>query len=68
MQLVVAALEIGTGQATIAGIWWALPALLVGYIFGRMTHIAWEEERSQIALVGGQVACEAELLFIIADA
>lgn len=33
---------------------WALPALLVGYLFGRSTKIAWDDEKAQIVLIRAQ--------------
>jgi hypothetical protein len=56
IQLGVVVWDLATGRSSVAVLWWAPPSLVVGYLFGRMTHIAWQRDDTQIALVGGQVA------------
>jgi hypothetical protein len=55
VQLIIASVAIGNGNAPIKVLLWALPALLVGYVFGRMTKIAWDDEKAQVSLIHAQL-------------
>ena len=55
IQLVLAVATIINGQAPATVLLWLVPALLVGFAFGRATRIIWDSETYQAVLVGGQV-------------
>jgi hypothetical protein len=55
IQLVLAVATIINGQAPATVLLWLVPALLVGFAFGRATRIIWDSGASQAVLVGGQV-------------
>ncbi len=54
VQLVLAVLAIVAGSARPVVMLWTVPALLVGYLFGRSTKIAWNSEATQIAIIQAQ--------------
>lgn len=55
VQLAFAIIAIANGQVSARILLWALPALLVGYLFGRSTKMAWDDEKSQIVLLRAQL-------------
>jgi hypothetical protein len=55
VQLIFAIVAIGSGDAPVKVLQWALPALLVGYLFGCMVKIAWDDEKAQVALIRAQL-------------
>ena len=55
IQLIMAAASISKGEAPVAVLLWLVPALVVGFAFGRATRIIWDSETYQAVLVGGQV-------------
>jgi hypothetical protein len=55
LQLILAAASIIRGEAPPSVLLWLVPALLVGWAFGRATRVVWDPETYQTALVGGQV-------------
>ena len=55
VQLVLAIIAIVSGDARVILLLFMLPALLVGYLFGRSTRIAWDDERAQVSLIQAQV-------------
>jgi hypothetical protein len=55
IQLIMAGASIGKGEVPAAVLLWLIPALLVGFAFGRATRVSWDSETSQAVLVGGQV-------------
>lgn len=55
VQLTLSIIAIVSGDARPALLLFILPALLVGFWFGRKTKIAWNDERAQISLVQAQI-------------
>lgn len=55
VQLVLALMAISAGNARPVALLSLVPALAIGFIFGRSTRIAWDDERAQIALLQAQV-------------
>jgi hypothetical protein len=55
IQLVLAAASIVRGEAPASVLVWLVPALLVGWAFGRGTRVVWDSETYQAVLVGGQL-------------
>lgn len=55
VQLVFSIIAIVSGDARPAILLFALPALLVGYLFGRRTTIGWDDDRAQVSLIQAQV-------------
>jgi hypothetical protein len=55
VQLALAAASIARGEAPASVLFWFVPALVVGFAFGRATRVVWDSETYQAVLVGGQV-------------
>ncbi|MCA9860318.1 MAG: hypothetical protein KC438_11380 [Thermomicrobiales bacterium] len=55
IQFAVGLYEIVTGDARPILLLFMLPALLVGYLFGRGTKIAWDDESAQVSLIQAQL-------------
>lgn len=55
VQLVLATIAIVSGDARPILFLFLLPALPVGYLFGRSTRIAWDDEKAQVSLIQAQV-------------
>jgi hypothetical protein len=55
IQLVLAATSIVRGEAPPLVLFWLVPALLVGWAFGRATRVVWDSDTYQAVLVGGQL-------------
>jgi hypothetical protein len=55
IQLGIAVAGIMKGEAPAAVLLWGVPALAVGFAFGRATRIVWDSETYQAVLIGGQV-------------
>lgn len=55
IQLVLAIIAIVSGDARPILLLFMLPALLVGYLFGRRTRIAWDDDKAQVSLIQAQV-------------
>jgi hypothetical protein len=55
VQLVLSIIAIVSGDARPILLPFMLPALLVGYLFGKSTRIAWDDERAQVSLIHAQV-------------
>lgn len=55
VQLVLSIIAIVSGDARPIILLFMLPALLVGYLFGRSAAIAWDDESAQVSLVQAQV-------------
>jgi hypothetical protein len=55
VQLVFAVVAITGGNTPARILLWMFPAIIAGYVFGRITKIAWVHEGTQIALVRGQI-------------
>ena len=55
VQLVLAIIAIVSGDARPIVLLFMLPALLVGYLFGKRTKIGWDDERAQVSLIQAQM-------------
>lgn len=55
IQLAFAIYAIVTGDARPLVLLFMLPALLVGYLFGKRVKIAWDDESAQVSLIQAQV-------------
>ncbi|MGE0542899.1 MAG: hypothetical protein AB7R89_22255 [Dehalococcoidia bacterium] len=55
VQLVFAVVAVTGGNTPARILLWMFPAIIAGYVFGRITKIAWAHEGTQIALVRGQI-------------
>jgi hypothetical protein len=55
VQLVLSIIAIVSGDARPILLLFMVPALLVGYLFGKSTRIGWDDERSQVSLIQAQV-------------
>jgi hypothetical protein len=64
VQLVFAIVAIVNGHAPARMLLWSLPALLVGYLFGRSTKIAWDDEKAQIVLIRAQLLLTAAYIIL----
>jgi hypothetical protein len=54
VQLVLSIIAIVSGDARPILLLFMLPALLVGYLFGKSTRIGWNDERAQVSLIQAQ--------------
>jgi hypothetical protein len=54
-QLIMALASLIRGAAPLPVLLWFVPALLLGFAFGRATRIVWDAEAYQVVVVGGQV-------------
>jgi hypothetical protein len=64
IQLGLAVVEIVDGRLPPPILLWLLPALIVGFGFGRATRMMWDSEASQLVLVGGQVVLTVAWLLV----
>jgi hypothetical protein len=56
--------EVVNGRVPPPILLWLLPAVVVGFGFGRATRIMWDSEASQLVLVGGQVVLTLAWLLV----
>ena len=68
VQLVLAIIDLARGKAPAAALAWLFPGLLLGYPFGRLTHVSWNTEKSQLALLGGQSLLTVIYLLVVLGA
>lgn len=54
IQLILSVVAIVKGDASPVVLLFLLPAILVGYLFGRGTKIAWSDESAQVSLIQAQ--------------
>lgn len=55
VQLAFASYDIAAGDARALVLLFMLPALIVGYLFGRRVKIAWDDKSAQVSLIQAQV-------------
>lgn len=64
IQLVMAIVAIARGDAPAIVLLVAVPALAVGYWFGRKTKMAWDNDRSEVTLIQAQVLLAASYILV----
>src|SRR5689334_13060000 len=68
VQLILAIIEVARGHAPAIALTWLLLGLLLGYPFGRLTHVSWNTEKSQLALLSGQSLLTVGYLLVVLGA